>query len=154
MHCGNFAMLASFLRMGTMTSSTRAQKCSRELGWMSPQVMWFSSCRIFLLDGSGSVSRFTKNTPLFLSTETHLANWSILRLESLKLWTYCSEKIGFFYLDKIFRNTFCKSIRIILQYLHKLKATWGGWASRCVSAAGRQYSARLSKLAADLKIDI
>ena len=39
MHWGNFARFASFFRIGTITSSTRAQKCSREFGWMSPQVM-------------------------------------------------------------------------------------------------------------------
>ena len=64
MHWGNLARFASFLRMGTITSSTRAQKCSRELGWISPQVMWFR--RFFPSSGKGSASRLTKNTPLFL----------------------------------------------------------------------------------------
>ena len=64
-HCGNLDMLHSFLRMGTITSSTRAQKCSSELGCMSPQVMWFRSSP--LSSGKGSDSRLTKNTPLFLS---------------------------------------------------------------------------------------
>ena len=64
MHWGNFARFASFFKMGTITSSTRAQKCSRELGWMSPQVMWFRS--FCPASGRGSASRLTKNTPLFL----------------------------------------------------------------------------------------
>ena len=63
-HWGNFAMFASFFRIGTMTSSTRAQKCSNEFGWMSPQVMWFNNS--LLSSGKGSVSLLTKNTPLFL----------------------------------------------------------------------------------------
>ena len=64
MHCGNFDMFASFLSIGTITSSTRAQKCSRELGWMSPQVMWLRRSFTFLARGKASL--LTKKTPLFL----------------------------------------------------------------------------------------
>ena len=64
MHWGNLARFASFFRIGTITSSTRAQKCSREFGWMSPQVMWLSS--LLPSSGRGSASLLTKKTPLFL----------------------------------------------------------------------------------------
>ena len=85
MHCGNFDMFASFLSIGTITSSTRAQKCSRELGWMSPQVMWLRSS--FTLSGRGTASLLTKKTPLFLSglgQSVCICSWPPMFCEMIK----------------------------------------------------------------------
>ena len=94
MHWGNFAMFASFFRIGTITSSTRAQKCSSEFGWMSPHVMWFNSS--LLSSGSGSVSLLTKNTPLFLkptrwlNVSIWILGWFYLRGlgQSVCIWSW------------------------------------------------------------------